>query len=87
MLSFSGARFLVVELTDFGEAEQSDHFGVIVSQSLTFMGQIITVPNSKSRNIPEVVIVRRRAGGVLGVWEGWVSWVKGVANRVSLQAT
>ncbi len=51
------------------------------------MGQIITVPNSKSRNIPEVVIVRRRAGGVLGVWEGWVSWVKGGANRVSLQAT
>ncbi len=45
------------------------------------------VPNSKSRNIPEVVIVRRGAGGVLGIWEGWVSWVKGGANGVSLQAT
>ncbi len=47
----------------------------------------ITVLKSKSRNIPEVVIVRRGAGGVLGIWEGWVSWVKGGANGVSLQAT
>jgi hypothetical protein len=45
------------------------------------------VPISKSRNIPEVVIVRRGAGGVLGIWEGWVCWVKGGANGVSLQAT
>ncbi len=35
------------------------------------------VPISKSRNIPEVVIARRGAGGVLGIWEGWVNWVKG----------
>ncbi len=40
-----------------------------------------SVPNSKSRNIPEVVIVRRGAGGVLGIWEGWVNWVKGGANQ------
>ncbi len=46
-----------------------------------------TVPDSKSRNIPEVVIVRRWAVGVLGMWKGWDSWVKGGANRVSLQAT
>jgi hypothetical protein len=45
------------------------------------------VPNGKSRNIPEVVIVRRGAGGVLGIWEGWANWVKGGANGVSLQAT
>jgi hypothetical protein len=45
------------------------------------------VPNSKSRNIPEVVTVRRGAGGVLGIWEGRVNWVKGGANGVSLQAT
>ncbi len=45
------------------------------------------VPDNKSRNIPEVVIVRRRVGGVLGIWEGWVNWVKGGANGVSLQAT
>ncbi len=45
------------------------------------------VLNNKSRNIPEVVIVRRGAGGVLGIWEGWVNWVKGGANGVSLQAT
>jgi hypothetical protein len=38
---------------------------------------IILVPISKSRNIPEVVIARRGAGGVLGIWEGWVNWVKG----------
>jgi hypothetical protein len=46
-----------------------------------------SVPDSKSRNIPEVVIVRRGAVGVLGIWKGWDSWVKGGANRVSLQAT
>ncbi len=40
-----------------------------------------------SRNIPEVVIVRRRAVGVWGIWMGWDFWVKGGANRVSLQAT
>jgi hypothetical protein len=48
--------------------------------------KIITVPDSKIRNIPEVVVVRRGAGGVLGIWRGWVSWVKGGANGVSLQA-
>ncbi len=48
---------------------------------------IVAVPISKSRNIPEVVIVRRGAGGVLGIWEGRVNWVKGGANGVSLQAT
>ncbi len=31
------------------------------------------VLDSKSRNIPEVVIVRRGAGGVLGIGGGWVS--------------
>ena len=46
-----------------------------------------SVPDSRSRNIPEVVIVRRGAGGVLGIWGGWVSRVKGGANGVSLQAT
>jgi hypothetical protein len=45
------------------------------------------VLDNKSQNIPEVVIVRRGAGGVLGIWEGWVNWVKGGANGVSLQAT
>jgi hypothetical protein len=37
----------------------------------------ISVPDSKSRNIPEVVIVRRGAVGVLGIWNEWDSWVKG----------
>ncbi len=47
----------------------------------------ITVPVSKSRNIPEVVLVRRWAVGVLRIWRGEVGWVKGGANGVSLQAT
>ncbi len=38
------------------------------------------VPDNKSRNIPEVVLVRRWAVGVLGIWRGGVSWVKGGAN-------
>ncbi len=48
---------------------------------------VTIVPDSKSRNIPEVFIVRRGASRVLGIWRGWVSWVKGGANGVSLQAT
>ncbi len=48
---------------------------------------MVAVLDSKSRNIPEVVVDRRRVGGVLGIWEGWVNRVKGGANGVSLQAT
>jgi hypothetical protein len=47
----------------------------------------IHVPDNKSWNIPEVVLVRRWAFGVLGIWKGWDSWVKGGANGVSIQAT
>jgi hypothetical protein len=36
-----------------------------------------SVPDNKSRNIPEVVLVRPWAGGVLGIWRGGVGWVKG----------
>ncbi len=50
------------------------------------MSEVI-VPDNKSRNIPEVVLVRRWAVGVLGTWRGGVGWVKGGANGVSLQAT
>jgi hypothetical protein len=39
---------------------------------------VVTVRDTKSQNIPEVVVVRRGAGGVLGSWGGgWVNWVKG----------
>jgi hypothetical protein len=55
--------------------------------SVTYKCVILLVPDSKSRNIPEVVFVRCWAVGVLGIWKGWDSWVKGGANRVSLQAT
>jgi hypothetical protein len=54
-----------------------------MSLNLTAVG----VPDSKSRNIPEIVVVRHGAVGVLVIWEGWVNWVKGGANGVSLQAT
>jgi hypothetical protein len=47
----------------------------------------ITVRDNKSRNIPKVVLVRRWAVGVLGIWREGVGWVKGGANGVSLQAT
>jgi hypothetical protein len=30
----------------------------------------VGVPDRRSRNIPEVVLVRRWAVGVLGIWEG-----------------
>ncbi len=48
---------------------------------------MMIVPDRKSRNIPEVVIVRHGAVGVVGIWRGWDGWVKGGANGVSLQAT
>jgi hypothetical protein len=66
----------------YGELKMFNKFAV-VSVGLLF----VSVPDSKSRNIPEVVIVRRWAVGVLGIWKGWDGWVKGGANRVSLQAT
>ncbi len=47
----------------------------------------VIVPDNKSRNIPEVVLVRRWAVGVLGIWREGMGWVKGGANGVSLQAT
>ncbi len=37
----------------------------------------VIVLDTESQNIPEVVVVRRGAGGVPGIWEGWVNWVKG----------
>ncbi len=47
----------------------------------------VSVPDNKSRNIPEVVFVRRWVVGVLGIWKEGVGWVRGGANGVSLQAT
>ncbi len=47
---------------------------------------MVGVPDKKSRNIPEVVLVRRWAVRVLGIWKGRDSWVEGGANGVSLQA-
>jgi hypothetical protein len=46
------------------------------------------VPDNKSRNIPEVVLVRRWAVGVLGIWRGgggemgevWGKWGKFTSN-------
>jgi hypothetical protein len=64
---------------------------VLLIEKVVYLVQTVSpdigVPDSKSRNIPEVVFVRRGAVGVLGIWEGWDSWVKGGANGVSLQAT
>ena len=60
---------------------------LIQNFKIPFWNFIIIVPDSKSRNIPEVVVVRRWAVGILGFWRGGVGWVKGGANGVSLQAT
>jgi hypothetical protein len=37
----------------------------------------ICVLDTKSQNIPEVVVVRRRVGGILGIRVGRVNWVRG----------
>jgi hypothetical protein len=51
-----------------------------------FIIKEVNVPDRRRRNIPEVVLVRRWAVGVLGIWRGRV-WVKGGAREDSLQAT
>jgi hypothetical protein len=38
---------------------------------------VVAVLDTKSQNIPEVVVVRRGAVGVPGIWVGWVNWVRG----------
>jgi hypothetical protein len=47
----------------------------------------IIVPDNKSRNIPEVVFVRRWAVGVLGIWREGVGWERGGSRWVSLSPT
>jgi hypothetical protein len=39
--------------------------------------QNLIVLDTKSQNNPEVVVVRRGVGGILGIWVGWVNGVKG----------
>ncbi len=64
---------------------ESDNY---LSDNVSTLGQsVVFVPDSKSRNIPEVVLVRRWVVGILGIWRGGVGWVKGGAVGVSLQAT
>ncbi len=48
---------------------------VLISTSnfthLTFrQNRVVIVPDRRSRNIPEVIVVRRWAVGVLGIWRG-----------------
>jgi hypothetical protein len=47
-----------------------------MSQPTGVVVKIRTVPDNKSRNIPEFVLVRRWAVGVLGIWRGGVGWVR-----------
>ncbi len=60
------------------------YLGITKDSEILFL---VIVPDSKSRNIPEVVLVRRWAVGILGIWKEGVGWVKGGAIGVSLQAT
>ncbi len=53
----------------------------------TFIRGTVIVPDNKSLNIPEVVLVRRWAVGVLGIWkgegqlgEGWGKWGQFTSN-------
>ncbi len=51
------------------------HVHVVVPEHVRF--HILPVLDTKSQNIPEVVVVRRGGGGVPGTWEGRVNWVGG----------
>jgi hypothetical protein len=35
------------------------------------------VLDTKSQNIPEVVVGRHGVGGIPGIWVGWANWVTG----------
>jgi hypothetical protein len=63
------------------------HSSSDVRQCHVWHSMVTIVQDNKSRNIPEVALVRRWAVGVLGIWRGGVRWVKGGANGVSLRAT
>jgi hypothetical protein len=45
-----------------------------------------SVSDRRCRVVPEVVVVRRRVFGVLGIWKG-EGWGEGGSKGVSLQAT
>jgi hypothetical protein len=70
---FAGAIFCV-----------SFHF---CSTNFSIAESIILVPDNKSRNIPEVVYVRRWVVGVLGIWREGVGWERGGSRWVSLSLT
>ncbi len=59
-------------------SQDSNIYGLERSQPVkgTVSPEVVGVPGSKSQNIPEVVLVRRWAVGVLGIWRGGVGWVK-----------
>ncbi len=77
-------KFTMSELSKALKKSMSENTSV---EKNRFLVSVITVLDNKSRNIPEVVLVRHWAVGVLGIWRGGVSWVKGGVNGVSLQAT
>jgi hypothetical protein len=51
------------------------------------LGHLVIVPHSQSGAVPMSSLLGVGQLGVLGNWKGWDNWVKGGANRVSLQAT
>jgi hypothetical protein len=58
----------------------------VVQIKVFSVDRVLFVPDRRSRNIPEVILVRRGAVRVLGIWRGeglGEGWDKGV----SLQAT
>jgi hypothetical protein len=66
------------------EYPHADSYRYVYSK---FCPDIFTVPDNKSRNIPEVFFVRRWAVGVLGIWREGVGWERGGSRWVSLSAT
>jgi hypothetical protein len=55
-------------------------FDVFTVNVFMFCIKNIHVPDRRRRIIPEIVLVRRWATGVLGIWRGRV-WVKGWDRR------
>ncbi len=51
--------------------------GYMYNSNNSMLDKGVIVPDNKSRNIPEVVFVRRWAVGVLGIWREGVGWERG----------
>ncbi len=55
---------------DLRDAARPKRYSYTLRYSYSYTYKVSYVSDKRIRNIPEVVLVRRGAVGVLGIWEG-----------------